>query len=127
MATQTICFIRMPVIRLRHQISVLLAMCLAAQLIAADEDPYLSAISSEAAKVEATAPELDSDEVNATESATEGPSVHAFEDDLKTRYMGTFTFYKRLPRRAREEIFEEYKDGASIDEIRKKIMDRFLN
>ncbi|MCU7883008.1 MAG: hypothetical protein KZQ82_02310 [Candidatus Thiodiazotropha sp. (ex Lucinoma annulata)] len=127
MATQTICFTRMSGIRLKHQISVLLVMCFAVQLVVADEDPYLSAISSEAAKVETTAPVLDGDEGSAVESTAVGPSMHAFEGDLKARYMGTFTFYKRLPRRAREEIFEEYKGGASIDEIRKKIMDRFLN
>ncbi|MEW8395104.1 MAG: hypothetical protein AB2707_02980 [Candidatus Thiodiazotropha sp.] len=63
----------------------------------------------------------------AGDEETDGPSLQAFEEDLKARYMGSFTFYKKLPRRSREEVFEEYKGGASIDEIRKKIMDRFLN
>ncbi|MCG8037820.1 MAG: hypothetical protein JAZ19_12385, partial [Candidatus Thiodiazotropha taylori] len=57
----------------------------------------------------------------------EGAAQVAFEEDLKSRYLGSYTFYKKLPRRAREEVYEEYKGGASIDEIRQKIMNRFLN
>jgi hypothetical protein len=56
----------------------------------------------------------------------DGPEMKVFEDDLRASYMGSFTFYKKLPRRSRAEIFEEYKEGASIDEFRNMIIDRFL-
>ncbi|MET0060847.1 MAG: hypothetical protein AB2552_07205 [Candidatus Thiodiazotropha endolucinida] len=110
---------------LKFKVFALFAMLLFAQFTVAEEDPYLSAISSEAEKVESTETTTGS-EVD-DEDVVDGPSLKAFEEDLKASYMGSFTFYKKLPRRSREEVFEEYKGGASIDEIRKKIMDRFLN
>lgn len=92
----------------------------------AEEDPYLSAISIEAAKVETTAqPTLD--KPDAQPAGEDGLNMQSFEEDLKARYKGSYTFYEKLPRRTREEVFLEYRDGASIDEIRKKIMDRFLH
>ncbi|MEW8026988.1 MAG: hypothetical protein AB2792_04595 [Candidatus Thiodiazotropha sp.] len=111
---------------LKFKVFALFAMLLFAQLTVAEEDPYLSAISSEAEKVESTETTTGS-EADEMGGAVDGPSLKAFEDDLKASYMGSFTFYKKLSRRSREEVFEEYKGGASIDEIRKKIMDRFLN
>jgi hypothetical protein len=104
-----------------------LTLGMAAGLCAAEEDPYLSAISSEAAKVDGTAqPTLEQGEAQSV-SPDGGPTIEAFEEDLKSRYKGSYTFYEKLPRRTREEVFEEYRNGASIDEIRKKIMDRFLS
>lgn len=95
--------------------------------IFAEEDPYLSAISQEAQKVEAaTQPTLSGDD-KPEAPADGGLNIQAFEEDLKTRYKGSYTFYQKLPRRSREEVFLEYRDGASIDEIREKIMDRFLH
>ncbi|MES9969557.1 MAG: hypothetical protein ABW092_05950 [Candidatus Thiodiazotropha sp.] len=114
-----------PCILLKNKIFTLFAMLLFMHFSIAEEDPYLSAISIEAEKVESTETTSKS-EVDET-GTVEGPSLQAFEDDLRASYMGSFTFYKKLPRRSREEVFEEYKGGASIDEIRKKIMDRFLS
>jgi len=95
--------------------------------VPAEEDPYLSAITREAFKVDGasqtTSGEVDSPSI----SEDDGLSISAFEEDLKTRYKGSYTFYERLPRRTREEIFEEYRQGVSIGEIRRKIMDCFLN
>jgi (p)ppGpp synthase/HD superfamily hydrolase len=92
----------------------------------AEEDPYLSAISREAQKVEVEGqPALGETDEN-SEETEEGLSLKAFETDLKTRHKGSYTFYQKLPRRSREEVFQEYRDGASIDEIRQKIMERFL-
>ena len=85
---------------------------------ATEEDDYLSAISDEAEKVEQNI----SVDTNGT-----GQTLREFDAELKSRYRGTYTFYRKLPRRSREEIYQDYRDGASIDEIRKKIMDRFLN
>ncbi len=93
----------------------------------AEEDPYLSAISQEAKKVEAPS-QPDSTATDDPVTQSEGElNLQAFEEDLKARYKGSYTFYKKLPRRTQEEVFLEYRDGASIDEIRKKIMDRFLH
>jgi len=95
--------------------------------VMAEEDPYLSAITKEASKVDGatqtTLENVDSPPI----SADGGPSIGAFEEDLKARYKGSYTFYRKLPRRTQEEVFEEYRQGASIGEIRQKIMDRFLN
>ncbi|MEW8507601.1 MAG: hypothetical protein AB2598_12940 [Candidatus Thiodiazotropha sp.] len=112
-------------ILLKYKVFVLFIMFLSPHYVGAEEDPYLSAISSEAEKVEPAETTSNSESVEDGESG--GPNLQAFEEDLRARYMGSFTFYKKLPRRSREEVFEEYKGGASIDEIRKKIMDRFLN
>ncbi|WP_316367963.1 hypothetical protein [Candidatus Thiodiazotropha sp. CDECU1] len=112
-------------ILLKNKIFALCTMLLFMQFSIAEEDPYLSAISIEAEKVESTETTLKSEADDP--GGVEGPSLQAFEDDLRASYMGSFTFYKKLPRRSREEVFEEYKGGASIDEIRKKIMDRFLS
>ncbi|MBT2968603.1 MAG: hypothetical protein B6D72_20195 [gamma proteobacterium symbiont of Ctena orbiculata] len=119
---RTTCGIR---ILLKYNVFPLFVMFLFSQFSVAEEDPYLSAISSEAEKVESTETTISTE--TSEDEETDGPSLQAFEEDLKARYMGSFTFYKKLPRRSREEVFEEYKGGASIDEIRKKIMDRFLN
>lgn len=125
MATRYARFTRDFYILLKYKVFLLFAMLLFTQLTVAEEDPYLSAISSEAEKVESSKAATSSEDEAA--DADIGPSMKAFEDDLKASYMGSYTFYQRLPRRSREEVFEEYKGGASIDEIRRKIMDRFLN
>lgn len=94
--------------------------------VVAEEDPYLSAISQEAKKVEAEGQPTLSESGSAAGETEEGLSLKAFEEDLKTRHKGSYTFYQKLPLRSREEVFEEYRDGASIDELRQTIMQRFL-
>lgn len=95
-------------------------------LTAAEAEDYLSAITAEANKVE---PGAESGTSVAAPGGNSGvdESLNRFESDLKVRYRGSYTFYRKLPKRSRDEIFQGYIDGASIDEIRKKIMDRFLN
>jgi len=109
----------------RLRCAMLLSLATPFSTIAA-EDPYLSAISVEAEKVDAAAqPTLDSPAPQPTNDG--GVDLRAFEEDLKARYKGSYTFYAKLPQRSREEIFQEYRDGASIDALRKKIMDRFMH
>jgi hypothetical protein len=113
------------VIRRCFRVFLLTAACGSSAF--AEEDPYLSTLSQEAQKVEAkTQPTLNTED-SRVEPADDGLNIAAFEEDLKARYKGSYTFYQKLPRRAREEVFLEYRDGASIDEIREKIMDRFLH
>lgn len=103
-----------------------LTLAVAASALAG-EDPYLSAIQREAVKVDQASQKTLENPPASTISEGGGPSIDAFEEDLKTGYKGSYAFYQRLPRRTQEEIFEEYRQGASIGEIRQKIMDRFLN
>ena len=95
--------------------------------VLAEEDPYLSTLSQEAKKVDAANQPTLSETGESPAPAEGGLSVQAFEEDLRAQYMGSYTFYLKLPRRTKEEIFLEYSNGASIDEIRQKIMDRFLH
>jgi hypothetical protein len=105
----------------------LLLMATVSFFATAEEDPYLSALSKEAQKVEVEGKTTQSESDEAAVSEDGYLDLQMFEEDLKARYKGSYTFYQRLPRRTREEVFVEYRDGASIDEIRKKIMDRFLH
>ena len=112
--------------RIFGQLTVAMVLLAVSALCAvAEEDPYLSAISQEAEKVET--PSSPAPTEAGGPAAQDGLNLQSFEEDLKARYKGSYTFYQKLPRRSREEVFQEYRDGASIDEIRKKIMDRFLN
>jgi len=91
---------------------------------AAEDDDYLKALTQEADKVGKTV---------ATESGGSGSGVQgdasrqSFESELKEKYAGSAVFYSKLPPATQEEIFLEYRSGASIAELRKKIMDRFLH
>ncbi|QYZ66837.1 MAG: hypothetical protein OI74_09905 [Gammaproteobacteria bacterium (ex Lamellibrachia satsuma)] len=90
-----------------------------------EDDAFLSAIAEEASKVEQRG-----DVGGQSEQAPlveGGPTQEEFEANLKSRYLGSFTFYRKLPGRSQEEIYLDYKSGASIGDIRKKIMDRFLH
>jgi hypothetical protein len=127
MVTQTTGFGKMACASRRHPAIVLYMVGLLSRSAIAEDDDYLSEISAEAKKRDAklsTQGELKSNQEGLME---QDAAQVAFEEDLKSRYMGSYTFYKKLPRRAREEVYEEYQGGASIDEIRQKIMNRFLN
>lgn len=90
---------------------------------AADGNEYLKLIQSEALKIKVADP------VTPESAKADVPAVEigTFENELEGQYRGSYLFYKKLPRRAQEEIFLEYQKGASIDDIRKKIMNRFLH
>lgn len=92
-------------------------------VLAAGDDDYLKALSQEAGKVGRTAPA----EAGATGNGQAAVSQQQFETELKEKYAGSAVFYSKLPSAAQEEIYLEYQSGASISELRKKIMDRFLH
>ena len=52
-------------------------------------------------------------------------SLEDFEQLLKSRYRGSFSFYSKLSTRSRQEVYEYYVNGASVAEVRRKIMNRF--
>ena len=93
---------------------------------AGDADDYLSAISIEAEKVEESNLS-DAQSRRVAKKAGIEPTLSEFESELKSRYRGSYTFYRKLPTRSREAIFMNFLDGVPMSDIRKKIMDRFLN
>ena len=104
-------------------------------LPALSADDYLSELDAEVKKVEARTidGETGRDVVEApAEAAPVEPTANTgvsradFERQLREHYLGTFGFYKKLPERSREEVFEEYRRGADMGQLRKKIIDRLL-
>ena len=107
-------------------------------LHAAEED-YLKAIEMETEKVERKA-EGDAGDgsqpsgmrdsvdprIGGGDGFSSGLSLEEFEAELSEKYTGGAVFYKKLPRRNQEEVYQEYANGASYDQVRKKIMDRYL-
>ncbi|MEJ2618718.1 MAG: hypothetical protein P8163_00370 [Candidatus Thiodiazotropha sp.] len=126
MTALTTGFGKMTCVSLRYPTLVLYMIGLLTQSAAAEEDDYISQISAEAKKIDAGL-STPGQQQNQDGSTDKSAAQMAFEEDLKSRYMGSYTFYRKLPQRAREEVYEEYQGGASIDEIRQKIMNRFLN
>jgi len=104
-----------------------LLVCLMVPMVvaAAGGEDYLDMIDSEAQKIETPAGSEDADEA-AAEVVVSAADIETFEQEMKAQYRGSYLFYKKLSRPDQEEIFLEYQKGASIEDIRKKIMDRFL-
>jgi hypothetical protein len=92
------------------------------------DDDYLSEISIEAKKVESDSLSGvgGSSGSKGMEGIEKDGARSAFEADLKARYRGSYTFYNKLPLTSRDEIYQHYREGASISDIREKIMERFL-
>ena len=55
------------------------------------------------------------------------PSQKKFETLLRQQQVGTYSFYRRLPERSRDEIFADYSGGASMEMLREKIIERYLH
>lgn len=118
---------RMPETRLACRFAAVVLCLLVASLPAAD-DPYLQLLNEEATKVEARSTDKGSD-------GGEGPadgerpsaSRERFEALLEEQHVGTYSFYRKLPERSRQEIFLDYRNGASMDALREKIVDRYLH
>ena len=101
---------------------VVVVLLLSLPLVAGGET-YLDAIQTEAAKLGGG----DTEEPAApAEPAGDDPQA-AFERELEERYRGSYLFYKKLPAKSQEEVFNEYEGGASIEDVRKQIMSRFLH
>ncbi|WP_275097411.1 hypothetical protein [Sedimenticola hydrogenitrophicus] len=93
-------------------------------VMAAGEDDYLSALHQEVDKVDGG---VDKPRGAGGEAADSRLSRESFESELKEKYAGSAVFYGKLTPGSQEEIYQEYQSGASISELRKKIMDRFLH
>jgi hypothetical protein len=95
----------------------------------AGKDDYLSEIEAESEKInrggvgEGTAPAA----ASTGEGFSAGLSSEAFAEELKARYSGTHAFFAKLPPEIQTEVYRDYLDGASYEEVREKIMKRFLH
>ena len=106
------------------------ALLTSVTLQAQGDDAYLKALAAEAEKVGVkNTDDADHAAGGASGNAAGNPStdIASFEQELKDNYQGSYTFYSRLPPRSQEEIFADYKGGAPIADIRKKIMNRFMH
>lgn len=91
-------------------------------------DDYLDAIQGEATKLseEPSSAEAETAETAETASVPDDPQA-AFEQELKGRYRGSYLFYRKLPVKSQQEVFDAYEQGASIKEVRRIILDRFAH
>jgi len=122
-----------PLVRRLRPVAVVLLIAIPLSVSSAADDPYLQLLDEEVTKVEEVS--TDTVEDNAAGSAKTGgarrsqpaPSRKRFETLLRQQHVGTYSFYRRLPERSREEIFVDYGDGASMEALREKIVDRYLH
>jgi hypothetical protein len=99
----------------------------------ATDDSYLQMLDEEATKVDGVVTDKESQRETATSDSakTAGEakvsSRVAFENLLREQHVGTYSFYRRLPERSREEVFLDFSRGASMESLRGKIVDRYLH
>ena len=125
----------MPSVPVRSgRVAVLLsaALLLVPSWVGAQSDDYLRAIEQETQKLDgdsggdpATPPTADAQR-RTGRGFSPGLSMERFGEELAERYIGSSVFYRKLSRRYREEVYAEYLDGASIDEVRELIMGLYL-
>jgi hypothetical protein len=121
---------RMGVERCRNVGSSVLLLLVAG--VSFGDDSYLRQLDAEVTKIDA--PRHDADRRDAAalaapagRDAAASVSREAFEVLLREKHVGTYSFYRRLPERSREEIFLDYSNGASMAVLRDKVVDRFLH
>lgn len=125
--------IRLPRLSLCPHGALLLASVLLATGATHAADDYLSELNAEADKIDARQIDGEAGPGGAVPGLAaiggaprEGATRDGFEGLLKDKYLGTYGFYKKLPERSRQEIFQEYAGGAPMTDVRKKIIDRLL-
>ncbi|GEM_PF-7000876 len=102
------------------------AMLFGGMTAAGDEEDFLDTLQADAARVEGP---LGAAPVPAMPVSVEDRrrARKAFEAALEENNRGTWLFYRRLPRRYRDEVFEDHLRGASTAKIRTKILQRYLH
>ncbi len=116
----------------RHLVSAVVIALTSTGLQAAD-DAYLQLLDEEVTKVEAVPTDTGGDDaarpadMAGDADAQAVPSRQSFEALLREQHVGTYSFYRKLPERSREEVFIDYRNGASMEALRQKIIDRFLH
>jgi hypothetical protein len=110
-----------------------LLCCLVWSVVYAADNAYLELLDAEVAKVGGAVTDTGGDAAAATRHADapvdtrQRASRERFEALLRERHIGTYSFYRRLPERSREEIFLNYARGEAMDVLRDKIVDRYLH
>jgi hypothetical protein len=102
--------------------TVVLAVAFSSPLVA---DSYMDAIKSEAQKIDPT-PGAPASVTGPADNRTPDAKVAAFEKELDHQLHGTYLIYKKLPPRSQREVFGAHERGASIEEVRQMVMERFL-
>lgn len=87
------------------------------------EDDYLQALEAEAEKLSSPSVEVEPAAVPETESKSDRDR---FESELE-KHKGTYSFYRKLQEKDKAEVFKAYREGASIAEIRRMIVDRRMH
>ena len=110
------------------------SIALPLSVLHAADDPYLQMLDEEVTKVEAGSTDTGKEDAAARSAQTHGaqgaqpvPSRKSFEALLRQQHVGTYSFYRRLPERSREEIFVDFGSGASMESLRDKVVDRYLH
>ena len=93
------------------------------------EEDFINYLNEEAARVDTPAAEISAGVGKSAPVAGEEREAarRAFESGLERKNRGTWMFYRKLPRRYRDEIFEDHLRGASLEEVRAKIIRRYLH
>jgi hypothetical protein len=98
------------------------------------DDPYLQMLDEEVTKVEGGLTDTGKEDATARPDRTRGvqdaqavASRKSFEAMLRQQHVGTYSFYRRLPERSREEVYVDYGNGASVESLRDKVVDRYLH
>lgn len=92
---------------------------------AADDD-YLKSLEAETSKINLESAR-ETVEAGGAELSVIDEQRANFEAYLEEKQRGTYAFYRKLPERSREEVFNSFIDGASMDQIRKMVIDRKMN
>ena len=112
--------------------AICMVMVICCTAVVAAADPDLELLDKEVAKVESSPTDITRENgkpsggVTAEPSST-APSREQFELLLRRHHVGTYSFYRRLPERSREEVFLDHSAGASMEALRSKIIDRYLH
>jgi hypothetical protein len=99
----------------------------ASECFALSEEEYLKYIDAEASKLsEPTQPVVQKPSVSDVKDGAK-LSVVEFESLLQKKQKGTFSFYKSLIERDKAEVYKAYSSGASMQQIRRMIINRKMH
>jgi hypothetical protein len=104
----------------------------AGNCLALSEDEYLKYIDAEASKLsEPMVSPSGTGEASAVEGlerkGADKLSQQEFERLLKAKAKGTYSFYESLMEKNKAEVFKAYSGGASMQQIRRMIINRKMN
>ncbi|MCU7959415.1 MAG: hypothetical protein KZQ58_05330 [gamma proteobacterium symbiont of Bathyaustriella thionipta] len=111
----------------QFQIGVFIISLLGVVLPVFAADDYLDALEAEAAKVN-DADDTKTDEgrpYHDEDGFLRNLPLQAFEEEMEDTFAGTYSFYRKLQKSSQGEVFDAYKKGATVEQLRRMIMNRF--